>query len=446
MAQSVPAPPTRASTHEGYLSEESKRKFTITAGVLGAVFFFLQMLAPFFVMMLFMPAFFFTSFHITDYNFDRATVHDNYLYFFAEEQGPRVKKGRSKLIALDLARVPAAGVLSNEKTIWANLFPKRESGIEPEEVAELGTEPPWLLAGGENLLLISQSKMLELKDGTLAEVASYASLGNISRPFFYHGLPAVVEGRPDGLFLAVFESGRWSRSPVFLEKGEDFRDVERRIQVISIGEANHMFLKIGKVLFHRVGLPLAPSNNSVDVWRSVGVSDCRWQSFALDGRPTVVFSGSGGLRSVAFHEGKWSETQHVSSTGASAYDFLPLSSVDGSLRVAIARMPSSFRIYSIRGDDLVLDARFGSGFPFPRMFFPMMFIPQVANLLFPILLAFILSGLMLRHRVSTHSHGGETAQYASLIRRAFAQVVDGIILVAGMSPFIIGWLSMFRML
>jgi hypothetical protein len=31
----------------GYLSEENKKKFTITAGVLGALFFFGQIIVPF---------------------------------------------------------------------------------------------------------------------------------------------------------------------------------------------------------------------------------------------------------------------------------------------------------------------------------------------------------------------------------------------------------------
>lgn len=164
----------------------------------------------------------------------------------------------------------------------------------------------------------------------------------------------------------------------------------------------------------------------------------------LNGKPAVLFSDRNVLRSFLFEEGKWSQASYISAAGVRVYDFLPLPS-DGSLRVATSCFGRSVKISSVRGGELILDASIGKGFPFPRMFFPMMFIPHVTNILFPVLLAFILSGLMLRHRVSVHSHGGETAQYASLIRRAFAQMVDGIILVAGMLPFIIGWFAMFRM-
>lgn len=58
MNRNTPAPAETSAVHDGYLSEESKKRFTITAGILGAVFFFLQIIAPIFVMMLVMPGFF----------------------------------------------------------------------------------------------------------------------------------------------------------------------------------------------------------------------------------------------------------------------------------------------------------------------------------------------------------------------------------------------------
>ena len=43
-----------AESDRGYLSEESKRRFTLVAGILGAVFFLAQTLLPMFVMFLIM--------------------------------------------------------------------------------------------------------------------------------------------------------------------------------------------------------------------------------------------------------------------------------------------------------------------------------------------------------------------------------------------------------
>ena len=40
----------------GYLSEQAKKRYTITAGILGALFFFGQMVVPMVVMVVMMPA------------------------------------------------------------------------------------------------------------------------------------------------------------------------------------------------------------------------------------------------------------------------------------------------------------------------------------------------------------------------------------------------------
>jgi uncharacterized RDD family membrane protein YckC len=53
-----------------------------------------------------------------------------------------------------------------------------------------------------------------------------------------------------------------------------------------------------------------------------------------------------------------------------------------------------------------------------------MAIPQLAMLFLPLILAMILSGLMFKHRISVHSAESIHMQYASLTRRAVAQLVD----------------------
>ena len=57
MTTPPPIPASHAyDTAKGYLSEEHKRKFTITAGVLGGIFFLAQFVLPFAVMLAIMPA------------------------------------------------------------------------------------------------------------------------------------------------------------------------------------------------------------------------------------------------------------------------------------------------------------------------------------------------------------------------------------------------------
>jgi uncharacterized RDD family membrane protein YckC len=125
--------------------------------------------------------------------------------------------------------------------------------------------------------------------------------------------------------------------------------------------------------------------------------------------------------------------------------FVALPSVGATERLAINRMPFSFGIYSVGEDELILERRFGKSFPFPAPFFAFMFIPHLVNIMLPLILAFVLSSLMLRYRVTAHAYGGHTVAYASLIRRAIAQIIDGVFLFAGAIPFVVCFFKMFDM-
>jgi uncharacterized RDD family membrane protein YckC len=443
MSQSIPPPPIQTASHEGYLSEESKKKFTITAGILGAAFFFLQMFVPFIVMMLIMaPTMFFTTFKVTQYDLEGAVEHDGSLYFFAEEMEIRNGKSSTSLMRLDLADIPETELIVNKNPFMKMFDSSDDEEIEPEAVTGITGDSPRLLAGGERLLLISQSRMWELQGNALVETASYPTLGNISRPFYYFESPAVIEGRPKGLSLAVFGDGEWTKAPIFLEKERDFHNAECAVQVVNIGDTNHLFMQMGKTLFHRNGLPLDKAESDLEEWKSVGAVGHNWSSFALDGEPTVISIGENGVKRFIFDGVRWSRKSYASSLNKYSHDLVPIPS-DGSLKIATNRFTQSMRIYSVSGDDLVLNARFGDGFPFPKFFMPMMFVPHIINIIFPVLLAVILSGLMLKHRVSVHTHAGKTVQFASLTRRALAQIVDGMILFVGMIPVSLSYMNMF---
>jgi uncharacterized RDD family membrane protein YckC len=68
----------------------------------------------------------------------------------------------------------------------------------------------------------------------------------------------------------------------------------------------------------------------------------------------------------------------------------------------------------------------------------MMFIPQGLTMLLPVILAVIFSALMRKHRVGFLQVGRDKRPFASLARRALAQIVDAVILCA---PFILIWLK-----
>jgi uncharacterized RDD family membrane protein YckC len=57
-----------------------------------------------------------------------------------------------------------------------------------------------------------------------------------------------------------------------------------------------------------------------------------------------------------------------------------------------------------------------------------MMIPHVFTMLMPLLLAFVLAGLMAKYRVTHYSWGEKKVIQASLVKRAFSQIIDFLIL------------------
>jgi hypothetical protein len=49
------------SKYSGYVSDQAKRRFTISVGVLGGIFFFAQFIVPFIIMIAFMPLMIFSG-------------------------------------------------------------------------------------------------------------------------------------------------------------------------------------------------------------------------------------------------------------------------------------------------------------------------------------------------------------------------------------------------
>src|ERR1039457_208523 len=150
----------------GYLSEGGKKRFTILAGVLGAIFFVIQFAAPMAVMFTAMPAVMFQS-TFTNYAIEGSAVY---------------------LSKVHLVETSTGFGDENKTVSKSRLVRIGDTGIE--EVVPLQGWQPWLLADGGRLWLISQERMGVLEDGTLKPVDMPEPLGDIHRPFLFQGFPA----------------------------------------------------------------------------------------------------------------------------------------------------------------------------------------------------------------------------------------------------------------
>jgi len=426
--------PHLPQTHNGYVSEESKKKFTITVGILGAVFFFLQILIPFIAMLVFLPFFFSSVFSFETYDFSGAAVYDNHFYFFARNTGPAGDKVPRELVRLDLSSIP---MKERPQSGWRRFFGlSRGEPAEIEKVIEVAGENPRVLADAEGLLVISRSQTWRLDDGKLVPILTYPPLGDISRPFLYHGMPAVLEGRPGGISLAVLESGQWKRTPIALEQEADFREVEGTLAVVTVNDTQHVFWKVGEVIFHRTGLPLEATEQSGNEWESVASVKCRWQSTVLDSKPALFVRENDYLQGFVLEKDQWRRFLDAP-LNMPLNSFFILPSPDGAVRIAVQSFPLSLEIYSIEGNKLVANLRIGNDFPFPPAFFVFILIANMISFLVPLILVVVISGLMQTYRVTTYSFAGRAAPYASLVRRALAQAVDGLIMLAGGLPLFV---------
>jgi hypothetical protein len=182
----------------GYLSLESKRRFTIVAGVLGALFFIAQLVLPMLLMFLvMMPTMMGGALAIAD--LDQAALWRNELWFV--EQTAKVNW-----------RDPEAS------TTESALRHVRLVDLEPVGPAiplEVGKKEasPGLLSIGDRLWLIGADRVGYYESGALTLLSGGHRPARASRPFAYQGRPAVITtGKNPTLATLVADGGRaeWS--------------------------------------------------------------------------------------------------------------------------------------------------------------------------------------------------------------------------------------------
>lgn len=406
----------------GYLSEEHKRKFTITAGILGAAFFILQFILPPMLMFTIMPGMiFFGDSWMKEAEPQRGTFWNKSVWYVETSLSPKPSaNGRTTLKKLNL-----------------------DSDEGPEIISPLSIENPWLLPGNDRLWIISSSAIGFYRNGKITILSEEKTLGDISRPFLYEGYPAVVEERPTSLTLMVFFEDSWEKKLSFTLKFQENRGrIHRYLQALSSDGKLHLFLKFGKTLYYREG----PPPGEIDerrVWQPITGAGRKWLAVLIDGEPAVFHhgtrDGTGKIFGLRRMGETWKPFFTYDGVMISKMGVYPLGQPDR-FAMLLESFPGSLRLVEVDGKRVVSEIRYGSGFPFPRGFMVMMLGFYVPTLILPLILAVILSGFMMRHRICEHKAGSVSMPFASLTRRALAQIVD--ILVLG-APAIIGALLVY---
>jgi len=310
---------------------------------------------------------------------------------------------------------------------------------------ELGvTVPPKarLLAGPDRLWVISSSFVGFLENDRMETISDSEKLGDISRPFLLNGVPAVVEERPSGLRVMTFLDGAWHEHQNFtVSLREGTEPILRQLQIVAVGDNLHLFMRYGGTLYHTEDVSVEGDEERA-AWETVSQVEGRWVTVVLDNEPAVFCrSGNGtqmdlvGLRKA---DDGWTSFYTEEGVFADDVGVYPLDG-RGQFAMLLQLMPGSFRVMEIRGSEVASNIKYGKAFPFGSGFMWMMFIPHLGMLVVPLVLAFILSSLMLKYRVTEYDTDAGKVLYASIAKRAIAQVIDALVLGG---PTVGGWLVM----
>jgi uncharacterized RDD family membrane protein YckC len=422
---------TAAPPH-GYLSEGSKRRFTLVAGILGAVFFVAQFALPFIVMLLVMMPMMMGSLSTAD--MDRAAVWQGDLWFVErtvkldwhdpESSRPSIVLKHVRLT--DLSEVGSAVPLSS---------------------GEKG-EAPALVPIGDRLWIVGAQSVSYYEHGALTVLRGGVRPRRASRPFVQEGHPAVVTtgNHPSLAVLKVADGvADWSARELPLELPPEGGSL-RTLQAVAAGERLYLFAELCTEEPEACGISYREVTRKGWV-RLVedGCSCANWTALELIGRPGLVIFQRGGdqrnevtIAQVAA-DGPKLEKVPLGKGHSAWTPWHPVSS-DKRLLLASQGMPGSLSLIEIAEGRVTRSLERGGGFPFGPHMMLLMALPQALPALLSLILAFVLTIQMRRHRVQDYVFEEERRSFASLWQRALAQLVDLVPLGAGFAlPGLFMW-------
>jgi len=409
-------PPSQSS--DGYLSEQGKRRFTITAGILGAVFFMAQIALPFVLMLIAMPIMMLKADVFKRLNVDSIVFWNDSIWFI-EEAG--------KNMNYNLKRIKL-----------------REFGA-PETVCKLSLEKPSLLAGKDALWIISPHYVTQYTDRGLGKATRTRYAGNISKPFLLHNLPAIVKDTPDETSVFVYEKGTWQRK-YGLGVGPKAKKIilAQELRVLCDESQMHLFMEQGDIVYYK-SCPFDSITGNTEPWEAVGSAGKSWQAvsngtdlFVFGLRP--VYSG----RQIVAYRKKNNTWKMIFHNEASIARNMGVCSLPETERFIVSTQTyqNFVSMLEIEGPNIIRSQTFGNVFPFGAGFPLLFIIPYSGMLILPLILAIILSAMMRKYRICRYVAESHELPYASLTRRALAQAVDGLILGA---PFVLSLIFMMAM-
>jgi uncharacterized RDD family membrane protein YckC len=399
----------------GYLSDKGKQKFTITAGILGAVFFMAQIILPFVLMMIVMPVTMFRNDVTKQLNIDSMVFWNDSIWLIEEA-------GKNRGYNLKRIKLQEPNKLYTER--------------------KLLLEKPNLLAGSDTLWIISPHYVTQhfIREPGQTKRTRYA--GNLSKPFLLNDRPAAVRDAPDETSILLYEDGEWNKK-FDLNLGPNAKKINtsKNLQVLCDENQMHIFMLLNDTLYYQ--------NHSFDSitdysksWEAIGSFGKSWQAvsngvdlFVFGIRPTY------GDRQIVGYKNKDDNWEIFFRKEAQIGTDIGICSLMENEKFILSTQlfPFQLKMSEIKGSKVIKSQFFGSAFPFGSGFRLLFIIPYSGMLILPLILAIILSYMMKKYRNCNYIAESHELPYASLTRRALAQIFDGFILCG---PFILSFIFM----
>jgi uncharacterized RDD family membrane protein YckC len=426
-----------AESDRGYLSEESKRRFTLVAGILGAVFFLAQTLLPMFVMFLIMLPMMMGQ-QFANVELDQAALWRDELWFIERTTKLNWREPKSPATALALKHVRLTDLSDAGPAL-------------PLDPAASDLSPA-LLPLGDRLWIIGTDGVGYYEGGSMTRLSGAGGPPRASRPFVYRGRPAVISlGTRPTLATLHAEGARaeWTAQELPLGLPAEGGSL-RALQAVEASGGLYFFAELCTEAPEQCSLRYRELEQKE--WLSLVDDACScasWTAIALESRPAVILSEQerGGANRLAVvtvsANGPRREPIEPEDGRAAWSRWRPFSS--GSRLLLLSEgMPGSLRLVEWADGRVSRSVRKPGSFPFPfgpnMMVF--MMIPQLLPVLLSLVLAFLLTVEMRRHRVQDYVFGGRRRTFASLWQRALAQLVDLVPFLAG---FLVPTAWMWRM-
>ncbi len=292
-------------------------------------------------------------------------------------------------------------------------------------------EKPNLLAGSDKLWIISPHYVIQhfIRESGQTKRTRFA--GNLSKPFLLNDRPAAVRDAPDETSVLLFENGEWSKK-FDLNLGPNAKkiDISKNMQVLSDENQMHLFMQLNDTLYYQ-NRSLDSITDHSESWEAVGLFGKSWQVVS-NGVDLFIFGirPAHGNKQIVGYKNKddnWElffrqETQIVTDMGICSLK------ENEKFILSTQLFPFQSKISEFHGSKVIKSQYFGSAFPFGSGFRLLFIIPYSGMLILPLILAIILSSMMKKYRNCNYIAESSELPYASLTRRALAQIVDGSIL------------------